>query len=177
MAFNEGHQEAFAEIYQRYWLQMFNHARRMLKDPDQASDAVQEVFTKVLEKRGSLVIKTSLAAFVYQGLRNHIINLVEHEKVKALYLQRLQHFQNDGSWSTDERVRANELEALIEKEISLLPEKMRETFILSRNEELSYKEIAARMDISEGTVKKQVYYALKILKGKLSFMLVMFKFF
>jgi RNA polymerase sigma-70 factor (ECF subfamily) len=44
---------------------------------------------------------------------------------------------------------------------------MREVFELSRNEQLSHREIAERLDISEQTVKKQVQNALKILKAKL----------
>jgi RNA polymerase sigma-70 factor (family 1) len=166
--FNTGSEAAFAEIYKRYWLQMFNHARRLLKDREMARDAVQEVFTKLWEKRKTLEVKGSLAGFVYQGIRNHIINLIAHEKVKNTYMERLAHFQVDSSWNTDELIRAKELAKLFETEIGKLPDKMKTTFILSRDENLSHREIALRTGTSEGTVKKQIYYALKILRGKIS---------
>ncbi|MNI91450.1 RNA polymerase sigma factor [compost metagenome] len=57
---------------------------------------------------------------------------------------------------------------LITSEIAKLPAKMREVFELSRLEDLSHREIAERLNISESTVKKQVQNALKILKARLS---------
>ncbi|MNL67317.1 RNA polymerase sigma factor [compost metagenome] len=61
--------------------------------------------------------------------------------------------------------------AMIEKEIAALPQKMREVFELSRKQNLSHKEIAEQLGISEQTVSKQVTNALKILKTKLGLML------
>lgn len=57
--------------------------------------------------------------------------------------------------------------ALIEKEIDALPPKMREVFKLSRQHHLSHSQIAAKLDISEQTVSKQITNALKILRTRL----------
>ena len=51
--------------------------------------------------------------------------------------------------------------------IALLPEKMREVFLLRKVEELSYDEIALQLNITDKTAKQQVYNSLKILRGKL----------
>jgi len=48
-----------------------------------------------------------------------------------------------------------------------LPPKMKTVFELSRKANLSHKEIATQLDLSESTVKKHVNNALKILRGKL----------
>ncbi|MNY46224.1 RNA polymerase sigma factor [compost metagenome] len=72
-----------------------------------------------------------------------------------------------GEYITDNQLREKELIAVIEKEVSLLPTKMREMFEMSRNEGLSHKEIAEKLGVSDLTVKKQVSNAVKILKGKL----------
>jgi RNA polymerase sigma-70 factor (ECF subfamily) len=57
---------------------------------------------------------------------------------------------------------------MIEKEMAALPSGMQKIFELSRREHLSHREIAAQLNISEETVKKQVNNALRILRSKLS---------
>ncbi len=161
---------AFNEIYERYWAVLFRHARRMLKDEDQAADLIQDLFTAIWFNAESFQVSTSLAAYLYSGLRNRIIKLINHEKVKVNYLSTLPDFEAEGRSITDDQVRENELKLQIEREIALLPAKMREIFELSRKAHLSYKEIAGQVNISEGTVKKQVYNALKILRLKLGSM-------
>jgi len=74
---------------------------------------------------------------------------------------------DSGENSTDSYIREKELAAIIEKEIYNLPSKMREIFLLSRKDNLSNNEIAARLDISEKTVRNQLSTALKTLKTKL----------
>ena len=64
--------------------------------------------------------------------------------------------------------------AIIEREVDALPEKMREIFLLSRDETRSYKEIGEQLDISEKTVRNQVYNALRLLKVKINFLLTLF---
>jgi len=67
----------------------------------------------------------------------------------------------------DYLLRERELKQLIEAEARCLPKKMREIFYMSRELHLTHKEIAARLDLSPATVKKQVNNALKILRIKL----------
>lgn len=76
-------------------------------------------------------------------------------------------FIEKGEYVTDQQLLEQELKEAIEKEIALLPPKMREVFELSRKQDLSYKEIADQLHISDKTVKKQVNNALHILREKL----------
>ncbi|MNH46718.1 RNA polymerase sigma factor [compost metagenome] len=56
---------------------------------------------------------------------------------------------------------------MIDREIASLPPKMQEVFLMSRKDNLSHKEIADKLGITEPTVKKQVNNALKTLRVKL----------
>ena len=93
--------------------------------------------------------------------------MISHQKIHSDYIVSLQQFIDAGEYITDHKIRHSQLLNIIEKEISLLPPKMREVFELSRNEKLSHNEIAEHLGISPQTVKKQVQNALKILKIKL----------
>ncbi len=162
-----GDHVAYTEIYKRYWALLFRNARKMLHDDEEATDVVQEVFTLLWEKASYFHLETSLSAYLYAAVRNKIINIINRQKLKVNYLSSLSSFLEIGSSITDETIRNRELAEQIEKEIALLPPKMRQVFELSRKAHLSYKQIAEEIDISEGTVKKQVHNAIKILRLKL----------
>ena len=79
----------------------------------------------------------------------------------------MQSFLDTAVPGTDFLVRENDLKALIEKEIHLLPPKMREVFILSRNKRMSHREIADVLAISEQTVSTHIKRALRVLRIRL----------
>ncbi|WP_316817126.1 RNA polymerase sigma-70 factor [Pedobacter nyackensis] len=167
LLFKAGERRAYEQIYNRYWAIMYVYARKIMADEDDAQDIVQEVFTYLWNKGPELVIKSSLSVYLYTSVRYRIFDLLDHRKVRTDYKAYLQQFIEEGVYITDEELRLKELVAVVEKEISLLPPKMREMFELSRNEGLSHKEIADQLGVSDLTVKKQVSNAVKILKGKL----------
>lgn len=163
----QGNELAYTEIYKRYWALLYRNARKMLRSDEDASDTVQEIFTNLWEKAPDLYQGHTLSSYLYSAVRNKIINQVNRHKLKVNYLNSLQAYLDKGTCITDDMVRERELKISIEKEISMLPEKMRLIFELSRKANLSYKEIAAQINVSEGTVKKQIYNAIKALRTKL----------
>lgn len=158
---------AYTEIFNRYERLLYIHAYKRLQNREEARDIIQDIFIILWAKKNELNFNYSLRAYLYTSVRNRIFDLISHKKVASNYFLSLQTVVNIGDHITDHRVRLNQLNALIEKEISELPTKMREVFQLSRGEQLSHSEIADRLQISEQTVKKQVQNALKILKVKL----------
>jgi len=158
---------AYTEIYKRYWALLYRNAYKMLHDEDEATDIVQDIFTKLWEKAEHFQLTTSLSSYLYAAVRNTIITLINRNKLKRYYHASLEDFVNRGEYITENTILEKELAAKIEKEIAALPEKMRLVFELSRKSNLSYAEIAEKLDISEGTVKKQVHNAIKILRFKI----------
>lgn len=164
----EGFEAAFAELYNRYKSPLYLHAYRMLQDEEEAKDVVQEMFAAIWAKRETLVIPTSVDAYLYSSIRNRILNFIAHQKVIAKYAGSLVDYLENGISVTDEKIREKELIKILENEVALLPSKMREVFELSRNQDLSHKQIAEQLNISDKTVKKQVSNAIKILRLKIN---------
>lgn len=164
----EGFEAAFAELYNRYKSPLYLHAYRMLQDEEEAKDVVQEMFAAIWAKRETLVIPTSVDAYLYGSIRNRILNFIAHQKVIAKYTDSLGDYLENGISATDEKIRERELIKILENEVALLPSKMREVFELSRNQDLSHKQIAEQLNISDKTVKKQVNNAIKILRLKIN---------
>ncbi|WP_316812862.1 RNA polymerase sigma-70 factor [Pedobacter heparinus] len=163
----DGDSSAFTEIYNRFKGPLYIHAFNLLRDREEAKDILQQVFELLWTGRQSLVIKSQLSGYLYTLVRNKIFKTIAHHKVESKYISSLAGFATKGECITDHLVREKLLIEIIEKEISELPERMREIFELSRKSGLSHKEIAAQLNISEKTVRNQVNNALKTLRVKL----------
>ena len=155
---------AFTAIHSRYYGALYQHAYKRLPDRDTVKDLLQELFIHLWDQRTSIDIKGSLQAY----LRNKVLNVFKHEKVKANYITSLINFEETCESTTDENLRNKELIALIKAEVSSLPPKMKLIFELSRDSNLSHNEIAEILEISPLTVRKQVNNSLKILRAKLA---------
>ncbi len=137
-------------------------AIRVVKDQSTAEDIVQEVFYELYRKKETLKID-SLKAYLSRAVFNRSINYVKgrREIVESnddTVVDRVE------TYDSQDQMEYNELENYINKIIDTLPEKCRLVFVLSRFEQLSYKEIAQRLDISVKTVENQMSKALKILR-------------
>lgn len=174
----KGEEASFAEVYNRFYGVLYIHAYKRLQNEEEARDVMQELFTALWVKRETLFIAANLSGYLYSAVRNRILDMISHRKVEEKYIDSLQHYIDHDFTYADHLVRERDLARLIEQEIVNLPPKMRETFELSRKSNLSHREIAMIMGVSEQTVRTQVKKALKILRLKLGvwiYLLILFK--
>ncbi|MBD1428775.1 RNA polymerase sigma factor [Sphingobacterium litopenaei] len=173
MKFNNGVYDAYTEIYTRYSPALYRHAHKMLNDRASAQDVIQEVFTNLWINKSSISFNTSVKSYLYTSVRNKILDLIAKEKSQTNYLASLEDFIHKGYYITDNLIREKELEAIINKEISSLPNKMREVFELSRKEYKSYADIAQELGMAENTVRKHINKALSRLRTRISDFLIL----
>ncbi|HKG06158.1 MAG TPA: RNA polymerase sigma-70 factor [Pedobacter sp.] len=167
---------AFSELFNRYSSLLYIHAYKKLKERETAKDMVQEVLAMLWIKRTQLNGQNNVGGYLYTALRNKIFDYLSHQQVASKHVASLQEFMRKGTVLTDHLVREKQLIEIIEREIAALPPRMREIFELSRKEQLSHKEIAERLAISELTVKDQVKKAIKILKPRIGLAIAMLYF-
>lgn len=163
----ENDRAAFAELYKRYFGLLYTFVHRKLKDPADAEDIIQEVFTSLWDKRGKLSISGRVAPYLYASIRNRMLDFIGRKGVEGRYLASLNGVAQAGVVDSDHRARERQLSYIIEKEIDNLPPKMREVFLLSRRDHMSYKEIAEKLNISEQSVRSHVKNALRLLRTRL----------
>ncbi len=159
-------QRAFAEIYERYHSILLNYTFKKINNPLEAADIVQDVLIKIWNKRHDLVLRSSLTSYLFRAIRNRILDLFAHQEVEEKYLHTLQYLINHATPS-DYLIREKEIQKAIDHEISLMPERMRLIFQLSRNRNMSNAEIANELELSVHTVDTQIKRALRQLKAKL----------
>lgn len=171
---NSGDHRAFEELFHRYKERLYRHAYRMIPDNEICNDIIQDVFIAIWTKHKTLVVKTSVTAYLTQAVKYRILDHISHQKVVERYLEEIHDFDKSGRCYTEESVLVRELIALIENEKSELPPRTKEIFEMNREQHLSYKEIGQMLDISEKTAKKQVHNALRYLRTKLTTLLCSF---
>jgi RNA polymerase sigma-70 factor (family 1) len=170
----EGDLKAFTAIHDRYYNVLYRHAYSRIPDREDVKDILQEIFIFLWNNRESLDFSSSLSAYLCTAVRNRILNIIKHEKVKSGYVESFKNFLETNEPLPDESVRTKQLVELIAKEVNSLPSQMRLIFQMSRNEHLSHREIADELNISPLTVKKQINNSLKILRVKLKAHFFMF---
>lgn len=162
-----GDDAAFTEIYDRYWEKMADYAIRLTKSEEEGADIVQEMFVSLWNRREIVEVKGTLVAYLIKGTRNLSLKYIEKNLNKNNFLERLSDTMQSAMMETHDHVSLKQLQEHIDGTIERLPTKMKAIYVLSRDEQLSHKEIAARLGIAENTVKKQISNALKILSTSL----------
>jgi RNA polymerase sigma-70 factor (ECF subfamily) len=166
---SNGDQEAFSILYNYYWESLFTSAAQALRSYEEAADIIQEVFLSIWQRRGELHISGSLAAYLQTSVRYKAIRVIERNINRRDYLAMLNetasHLWND---SQENAMNLKEVQKVIHEVVETMPPKMQEAYILSREENLSHKEIAQRMGISTETVKKHLQHALSLIKKALA---------
>ncbi|MCW3463103.1 RNA polymerase sigma-70 factor [Chitinophaga nivalis] len=133
-------------------------------DPHVAEEIVQQVFLRIWEKRDSITITGPVKAYLFSAIRNTAISQWRKDTVRSEKETGYGAVRETATQATDQ---VKELETLYQRALERLPERCREVFILSRQHQLKYAEIASAMNISVKTVENQMGKALKILHEEL----------
>ena len=157
----EGDELAFRHLFNQYFVSMCRFINVYLDNSQEAEELALDIFTYLWENRSRVDIKISLKAYLFQAARNRCLNVLRDRKQTIS----LDEVQGDRLQDRDYSIlELEELGRLIEEAICSLPEKCREVFKKSREENLTNQEIANSMDISVKTVEAQITKALKRIK-------------
>src|SRR5580693_7890092 len=165
----QGVEEAFELLIQRYQQPVYNLVCRLLNDPSDAADIVQEVFLKVFRNIGSFRGNSSLKTWIYRIAVNEAYN---HRRwFSRHHRQEVALGREDGLPAYADSVADHETRALVEQALEKVNPKFRAAVVLRDIEDLSYEEIAAVLEISLGTVKSRIMRGRealrKVLEGRL----------
>lgn len=165
---NNNDESALASVYKENWELMYFAAFNLVKNKQISEDIVQDVFVEIWKKREGLNVKVSLKSYLYTSTIYKTYDYFRKNK-SAITVDLLENFNDRLQTSNPEtKLMDKELEEYLETIISELPEKCRIVFDLSRNEDLSHKEIASKLNISPRTVEGHITKALKVLRSSLS---------
>lgn len=161
----QGEHTAFEQLFRKYYTVLCAYARRMLNKED-AEEIVQEVMIWLWENRCELVVESSLGQYLfkmtYRKVLNHLTRQQIKTKVEAAFYEHTQSMLCEVDYGQLE-----ELSARINEAVAALPDSFRESFVMHRFKDLSYKEIAEVLEVSQQTVAYRIQQALKLLRVSL----------
>lgn len=169
-ALKKGSYEAFDIVYDMYSSRLYGYCYQYTKSHEDTQDIVQEVFAALWRYRESIRDENTILYFLFQIAKNRLINRFRSQVNSPVfeeyvsYCDELKHSVND----TSRLVEFDDFKQKIKHIKSKLPSMQRKIYEYSREQELSNKEIAGLMELSEQTVKNQLSLALKVFREKLA---------
>ena len=179
-ALSQRSEDAYEILIQRYQQPVYSLVCRLLNDPGDAPDIVQEVFLKVFRNIGAFRGNSSLKTWIYRIAVNEAYNhrrwFCRHQR-QEVALGSEEGTPNYADGMTDpgrspfEQAADHETRVLVEQALENLNPKFRAAVVLRDIEDLNYEDIATVLDVSLGTVKSRIMRGRealrKILEGRL----------
>lgn len=132
----------------------------VLKDRELCEDIIQDIFMNIWHNREKLEIHISLKGYMYACARYQVFNHIRRNKDK-IHVELFDDLEKRFQYTTPEtQLMHDELVYHINSIVENLPEKCQLVYKLSREEQLSHKEIAERLNISTKTVENHITKAL-----------------
>jgi RNA polymerase sigma-70 factor (ECF subfamily) len=163
---SKGNLLAFNTLYKEYSGRLYRFALGYLKSEEEAEELVQEVFTKIWEKRANLKEELSFKSFLF----TIAFNIIRKHFRTKVYLSEyfISGKSDDIDMQTSQNITYDSLYQYISELVNRLPNRRKEIFIKSRFEGHSVKEIAEELQISHKTVENQLTAALKFIRTNLN---------
>ena len=162
---------AFEELYKQYYIFLCLIAEHIVRNPSDAEEIVSDVFVKLWNIREKIEITTSIKAYLVKAVHNTSINFLAQSNMTNKLTDSLTNSDYKLlAWDSDYplgQLFEKEIMNILDHGINNLPDACRQIFILSRNENMKYNEIADKLGISVNTVKTQMKIALVRLRETL----------
>ncbi len=155
---------ALGVLYMEYAPKVRDFAFRFVQNEEEAADITHDIFFKLWEMRKSLSEITSIKAYLFRMTKNAILNNYRQKLIHDKYSDDIRKHNTEESDDTDSSVTTSDLLEMIELAIDRMPEQRKRVFCMSRYENMSYEQIAEKLDISPKTVQYHISMALAELR-------------
>ncbi len=167
LRFQAGEQATVKQVFYDYYPLLCQTIFRIIQDKDTSEDLAQNVFIRAWRKREQLVITTSLPGYLRKMAINEALYYLRRQSERMSILNRHQPKVSAAPTTPLEEMLRSETASQIVNTIQQVPPRCQAIFKLNREEGLSYREIAERLDIRPKTVENQIAKALRILRHSL----------
>jgi RNA polymerase sigma-70 factor, ECF subfamily len=160
----QGNDHAFEAVFYYYQPRLYRYAFKYLHHQAQAEDITTEILIKTWQKRNAITAAGTFENYLFT-VAHHCLVDEWRKRIDILLSPEIADQQADTG--TDPFI-YKELEATYRECLSGLPEQRRRIFLLHREENLTYNQIAGQLDISPKTVENQISATLKQLRTSLA---------
>lgn len=159
-----GDAAAFRILFDLHRNRVYAIGFKLFKSEALAEDAVQEIFLKLWLNKAELPQVDNFPAYLNTLTRHHLLNHLKRLAQAEKFAEQQKRNEQLAPASTSDVVEWNELQATLSKAISRLTPQQKKVYYMGKNDGLTYKEIAGRLQISRETVKTHMSEALRSVK-------------
>lgn len=173
----EGDRAEIARLVDAYSAQIYRLGLKMLANPQDAEDVLQNTFMKALQALPNFEGRSSLSTWLYRIAVNEALMSIRRSKPEVSAILKSDDADEDEELLTsftdwcclpESELMSSEAQKHLDKAIGMLPEKLRIVFILRDLEGLSIRETSDALDLTETTVKTRLLRARLKLREMLS---------
>ena len=159
---------AYAELFNYYLPKLFQFIYPFSgQSVHDTEEVIQEVFLKIWEKRKTLVAIRSFDSYLFRMAKNKLIDIREHDKANQKKHHNYSLIKEAAHSDPEQSILYTEYLDAAKKAISHLSPKLKSVFLMSKDEEMSLDEIAAKLQLPKETVKNRLYLACTSIKNYL----------
>ena len=168
LAFCQGSEDAYVELYRSHRDRIVSFCRRMLGDEARAEEAAQDVFLKLYRTRASYEPRSRFSTFLYRIATNHCLNL--HASLDQRMVVRDGRGERLHGTPPDQHLELSrkQLRAELDRALAKLPERQRAALLLVHYEGLSYREACETIEVTEPAMKSLIHRARTTLMTELA---------
>ena len=164
----DGDEEAFCELYAAYKNHLLYFALKFVKSREFAEDIFQDAFTVVWQTRRFINPEASFSSYLYTIVRNRILNQLRDMANEDQLKEQILSQAIDSTNETNNHILLNDLKEIIARALEQLTPRQREVFKMSRELQMSHKEIAEALGVSVYTVQEHISLSLKVIRSYLT---------
>lgn len=157
----QGNPKAFEQLFLKYQKKLYYFCRKIIKNKEDSENLVQNTFLEIWENRQNIDEEKSFSGYLFKAIKNKVYNYIKKKINEQFYLDFI---NEDSEEYSEDQYETKQLVDIVNELIQKLPERRKEIFLLSRNEGLTYKEIASKLNITENTVDTQIRKTLDFLR-------------
>lgn len=165
LAIQKGNKDAYCVLFRKYYPMLCAYCKKFI-DLEDAEEVVQDVMLWLWESREIQQIESSLSQYLFKTVYHRALNKIEQNQSRyradTLFYRNMLEMLQDVDYYQIEELRKR-----IKEAVSALPESYRESFVMHRFQNMSYKEIAVALGVSHKTVDYRIQQALKRLRIEL----------
>jgi RNA polymerase sigma-70 factor (ECF subfamily) len=152
--------KAFGELFNRFFPRLLRLSQRYVEDAMQAEELSMDMLYRLWEKRGQINITGDVSGYLFRSMRNLVIDHLRKNIRSMVSLNELQHEQPLAQ-NADHQLLSEEAEQIYQQALEGLSPQRRKVFVLSRERNLTYAEIARETNLSINTVERYMVSALE----------------
>ena len=167
VALAAGDIKVFDYLYKKYQRPLYLFSMKLSKNKHIAEEIVQSVFVSVWESRQAIDPDQPFHSYLFGIARNRFYDMLRKRIVESCYVDYMMYHDQQESYDLEKQIEDNEMIEIINKLLLQVPARRLEIFRMSRDENLTYKQIAEKLQISENTVDTQIRHVLNFLRKEL----------